>query len=53
MVWNCNQLKKKLNLTIEEKIIKKFKDNYVGSLSSFVEGTMIQYLKIQNIEIED
>jgi len=46
-------MKKNLNLSVEEKIAKKFKDNYVGSLSSFVEGNMIQYLKIKNIEIED
>jgi len=46
-------LKKKVNLTLEEKITKAFKNNYAGSLSSFLEGNMIQYLKIQNIEIED
>lgn len=46
-------MKKNITLTIDETLIKKFRDNYVGSLSSFLEGNMSFYLKIKNIEIED
>ena len=41
-------MKKKLTLSIDEQLIKQFKENYVGSLSSFLEGNMSQYLKIKN-----
>jgi hypothetical protein len=46
-------MKKNITLTLDNELIEKFRDNYVGSLSSFVEGNMSHYLKLKNIEIED
>ena len=46
-------MKKNITLTIDEKLIEKFRKNYSGSLSSFLEGNISFYLKIKNIEIED
>ena len=45
-------MKKKVTLSIDEKIFEKFKDNFVGSASKWVEGNMTFYLKIKDIEID-
>ena len=42
-------MKRKLQLTVDEDLIKIFKANYPGSISSFLEGCMVFYLKLKGI----
>jgi len=46
-------MKKKLTISLDAELFKTFDDNFVGSISKWIEGNMTFYLKIKDIEIED
>lgn len=46
-------MKKKLTISLDDEVFKTFDDNFVGSISKWVEGNMLFYLKIKDIEIKD
>lgn len=45
-------MKKKVHLSLDEDILNEFREFYSGSLSSFIDGTMLNYNKTTKEKIK-